>query len=108
MKELKAQVLKLSAEEEKRSMINHPLFNSTHEGYAVIKEEVEETQGELRLVNLFTNEMWHCVKSNNEIGVVENAKNLKQYAIALAAESIQVAAMAQKFIDSFKEDNTNE
>jgi hypothetical protein len=108
VKELKAQASKLSEEERKRSMLKHPLFNSTHEGYAVIKEEVEEAEAEFKYVNLTTNSMWYCVKSNNEIGALENAKILKEYAICLASEAIQVAAMAQKFIDSFEEDIANE
>ena len=46
-------------------------FNSTHEGYAVIKEEVDE--------------LWDCIKSNADKKAMEE-------------ESIQVAAMALRFL----------
>jgi len=102
MKELKEAVSKLVGEELERSMIKFPLFNSPHEGYGVLKEEIEETADELAYVNKHLNIAWDKIKENKD------AKNtifyLKQYAINLAAESIQVAAMCQKYLNSFKED----
>ena len=44
--------------------------------------------------------MWDNVKE--DLGSVELAKDLKKRAVSMAVESIQVAAMAQKFIDSEK------
>jgi len=52
-------------------------FNSYHEGYAVIKEEVDE--------------LWDEIKK----------KPYKIERYKLRAEAIQVAAMAVKFIESF-------
>jgi hypothetical protein len=46
-------------------------FNSAHEGYAVIKEEVDE--------------LWDAIKSNQSSG-------------AQRAEAVQIAAMAIRFI----------
>lgn len=51
-----------------------PAFNSPHEGYAVLKEEVDE--------------LWEEIKKNN----LRNAEK----------EAVQVAAMAIKFIQSLK------
>ena len=62
----------------KNSREKYGNFQSTHEGYAVIKEEMDE--------------LWDCVKSND----------LKSAQV----ESCQVAAMAIKFIqdlDSMRE-----
>jgi hypothetical protein len=56
------------------AMNQYPNFASTHEGYAVIKEEVDE--------------LWDLVKSNK--GVKGNIKFRK--------ECIQIAAMAVRFI----------
>ena len=106
MKELIKDVTKLVNEEMERSMINHPLFNSTHEGYAVIKEEVEEADQELNDVNNQLKRIWYFIKRDENVN--RDMTQLKIYAIRLAAESIQVAAMAQKFIDSFKEAEINE
>jgi len=75
-----------------------PMFNSTHEGYAIIKEEIEETQYELEQINKVVARSWYYIKQNGN--VIDEMVAIKQCAINLAAESIQIAAMAQKFIDS--------
>lgn len=54
-----------------------PKFNSYHEGYAVIHEELDE--------------LWDEVKK----------KSINQEKWKLKSEAIQVAAMAIKFIESF-------
>ena len=79
------------------------IFHSEHEGYAILKEEVEEAADELEEVQDQLNYMWDGIKRNNStVYTTEIAKRMKTYAINLSAESIQVAAMCQKFIDSFK------
>lgn len=103
MKELIKGVSKLTEEEAKMSMIKFPLFSSTHEGYAVIKEEVEEAGEELETIIFNLDNMWRNVRANDKEITMKYARYLRTTAINLAAESIQVAAMAQKFIDSFKE-----
>lgn len=52
---------------------NWPPFNSAHEGFAVLKEEVDE--------------LWDHVKTNQK----------KRYILDMKAEAIQVAAMAVRF-----------
>ena len=53
----------------------YPAFHSTHEGYAVLKEEVDE--------------LWDMVKANK--GIEGNE--------AMKREAIQIAAMALRFIN---------
>lgn len=77
-----------------------PMFNSTHEGYSVIKEEVEEAEEDLVYINTKLRHIWYAVKDNDTERANKQANILKEYAIHLVAEAIQVAAMAQKFIDS--------
>lgn len=96
-KEVESLVLKeLRSANEKFDM-----FHSMHEGYAVIKEEVEETEQDLSVVKIHLKDMWNNVKE--DLGSVELAKDLKKRAVSMAVESIQVAAMAQKFVDSEKQ-----
>jgi len=83
-----------------------PTFHTTHEGYAVIKEEIEEAADELEAINQMLNIVWSNVRRNSTAN--KNLLAIKKWSINLAAESIQVAAMAQKYIDSFKEDKVNE
>lgn len=62
--------------EYERSNSKYPAFHSTHEGYAVIAEEVDE--------------LWDLVRQNK--GVQGNDQFRK--------ECIQIAAMAVKFVKS--------
>lgn len=64
------QILEVVAAEVERAVKKFPKFNSTHEGYAVIKEELDE--------------LWEEVKKNNKWLARE--------------EAVQVAAMAVCFI----------
>jgi len=65
-------------EEIQKSMIKYPLFNSPHEGYGVLLEELDE--------------LWDEVKKREP-----DLKNMR-------AEAVQVAAMAMKFIMSMEND----
>jgi len=66
-------------EEYKRASAKFPAFNSRHEGYAVLKEEVDE--------------LWDSIKGNY-------ATNLTR------EEAIQIAAMAIRFVHDVCQDET--
>lgn len=82
-------------------------FHSDHEGAAIILEEIEETKEALKYVEDKFECLWLYIKLNNEFSVTM-AEHIKKYAIDLSCEAIQVAAMAQKFVDSRKERLENE
>jgi hypothetical protein len=75
-------------------------FNSAHEGYAVIKEEVEEAEEELDRIKRKLNWVWGAVKRNEH--PEDPIVLLNHYAELLACEAIQIAAMALKFDASLK------
>jgi len=75
-----------------------PMFQSTHEGYAVLLEEVEEVNLELLRVKRKMSRVWYRTKRNKS--TVADIEEMRDIAINMAAESIQVIAMCQKFIDS--------
>lgn len=75
-----------------------PMFNSPHEAYGVVKEELEEVEEEYMRMNHHLKEFWESVKTDTSN--VEWLKLLKEASLNCAAESVQVAAMAQKAIDS--------
>lgn len=78
-----------------------PLFSSAHHGYAVIKEEIEETMDDLNvLLEVFAN-AWLGIKKNEP--VFEQIKAVKACAEQVAVEAIQVAAMCDKFNMSLSE-----
>lgn len=76
----------------------HPLFSSQHEAWAVIREEVEELHEEIIACKGLQEEMWHRIR--NDWGTEDILKQLYAHAIYATQEAIQVAAMAQKALDS--------
>jgi hypothetical protein len=67
-------VLKEVEDELSKAVVMFPPFNSAHEGYAIIKEEVDE--------------LWEAVRNNKHASA--NGKQRE--------EAIQVAAMAVRFV----------
>ena len=74
-----------------------PPFHSLHEGYAVLLEEVEEVNEEVDYIENTVKGIWRSVKADNIEIALYCADRVEDHAIRLAAEAIQVAAMAKKF-----------
>lgn len=103
MKELVKQVEGLADEELERSMKNFPLFNSTHEGYAVMLEEVDEVEQEFSEIKFTKAGFWGSIKGNRSTDTLKGGANyIRKHAVLLAAEAIQAAAMAEKFVKSLE------
>lgn len=100
MNKVKNKLPALVDEELAAAMEEHPLFASAHEGYAVLLEEVEEAEKEVQDVRQHLDRLWNQVKVDNEGFVMHAAIYVRTAAINLAAEAIQVAAMAQKLLAS--------
>lgn len=102
MSTIKSDVEKLVQKELEAANQKFPVFHSDHEGAAVVFEEIEECKQEIENLEIQFEVLWSYVKADNKISVI-TSKRLKLAAANLACEAIQVAAMAQKFIDSQKE-----
>ena len=73
----------------------HSLFSSPHHGYAVIKEEIEEVMDGMNvMLEVFSN-AWSGIKKDEN--VFEQIKAVRELARHIATESIQVAAMCDKY-----------
>lgn len=91
--------VKRLVEKELESANKHfPAFRSTHEGWAVIREEADELNDENVCLDYNLNEcMWEHIKANK--GTKEDARMVMVTAIHAACEAIQAAAMARKYLD---------
>jgi hypothetical protein len=98
--QIQSDIKQLCEDELKRSYEKFSNFNSHHEGYAVIKEEVDEANEELEYITKETEFLWLEVRGNNSRVCISRARMLKNRAEKLVYEAIQVAAMTQKYIDS--------
>lgn len=76
------------------AITNHGTCNSPHEGYALIKEELEEAQGEMSLMSSSLGSLWRRVK--NDMLFYKDADDIYSFAINCACECVQVAAMSKK------------
>ena len=74
-----------------------PQLHSEHEGWAVMQEEAEELREECDSIELAMEQLWHRIRDG--IPTAQYVPLVEQYAVAAACEAIQVAAMAQKYLD---------
>lgn len=78
-----------------------PYFNSPHEGYAVLQEEYEEASEELRYFKAQLDSLWIAIRHDREKDVLLRIlASAREHATNLVMESIQVAAMVEKMVDT--------
>ena len=98
------EIRKLIKLELKNSIKKFSDFGTTHEGWALLKEEIEETETEIKkinsdfrvLKNVLETETWNNVKSNNYEELIELYEALYKNSEKQIAEMIQVSAMLYK------------
>ena len=72
-------------------------FHSMHEGFAVLMEEVAEaSENMILLEDDAMQKLWRTVREDDAEGAKMAAVAVQNYALQLACEAIQVAAMARK------------
>ena len=89
---------KLIADELETANSKFPAFSSTHEGWAVLKEEAEELEHESTMMKLGMDVLWGIIKENHPTKeAAEYATQIRGDAVNAIMEAIQVAAMCDKF-----------
>lgn len=73
------------------------LYNSFHEGYAVLLEEVEEAESELERVKEELSDLWLNVRQNDTAGIYDALRRVSTHAYFMLQECTQVVAVANKF-----------
>lgn len=87
--------------ERDRAAFKFGRFNhSAHESYALIQEEYEEAEAALKKCKEYLKDMWKAVREDNDEAFAVYCRGLKNDALALSAECVQLAAMAAKGDDS--------
>lgn len=100
MNELRTEVEAAAQAELNRANEKFPLFNSSHEGYAVVLEELEEAKEAMENVESSLAVLWDGVKGKKiACFLVEDTKPMAIYrqAVDAACEMVQVAAMLLKY-----------
>lgn len=106
MEKLKETVVDAVIDELQRANREFPLFNSKHEGYAVIKQELEETREALETLESSIAVLWDSVRGKDVPGFITDfntTEDMHAQAVAVAAEAIQTAAMILKYDLSFSD-----
>ena len=83
------------------------IYHSEHEAYAVLTEEIEETNEAFVKVASIQRVLWNFVrkakKDDKDIKYLkDNLHYLQDHAQELATEAVQIAAVAQKYIDTME------
>lgn len=71
-------------------------YHSAHEAHAVLREEIEEAQERLNIVKTWHERMWDYIREDREV-TEEKLKRIEYNAKQLAAEAVQVAAVARRW-----------
>ena len=73
-------------------------YNSYHEAYAILKEEVEEAEADIKTINDYLGSIWEEVKTDDPEALRADAMVITRYAVELAKEAVQIAAVTRKII----------
>lgn len=74
-------------------------YNSNHESYAVLKEEIDEARDELIQIQNKIYESWQLVKIDRDRLYKDEVAKMKEHAEALALEACQIAAVCSKILN---------
>lgn len=87
----------------KANTIHRDRFASIHEAESVIREEIEEALDDFEIMQTRHKWLWGSVKGRNNEVAFRSVEKIRIYAIETIKELVQVAAMCDKFKDSFEE-----
>lgn len=100
-KKTKELIVQACKEELRNAKTFGEFYNSPHEAYAILKEEIEETKDNLSRVETLLNDIWQNIKDNDDEELTANIITLKSYAILTVFEAVQVCGVSEKFKESF-------
>ena len=97
MKKLYGEVELLAFKEYERASLDYGAKNnSSHESYAVLREEMDEANDETINTLLWMDKYWKSVKANDTEKQADHLRYVYMHSLLAACEFIQTAAMAHK------------
>ena len=86
---------------------NHgAVYASEHEAYAVLLEEVEEAKEEYKCMKIWLKAAWRNIRDNQNLDIT--VKEIKEHAMELIKESVQCAAVCERFLETLKREESHE
>lgn len=104
MESLMKAIYDMAKEEYERANSSHGPIAFAHEGWALVKEELEETQEELDDVEGYIAGMWDNIRLDDLPEAKSKATLAWAAAIRCACEAVQVAAVCYRFMDLKEEE----
>lgn len=77
-------------------------YASEHEGYAVLLEEVQEASEACRFMGARTESIWCAIRNNVLKKQNYHIEEVKKFALELAKEAVQCAAVCERFLETIK------
>lgn len=78
------------------------VYASEHEAYAVLKEEIEEAADFMDRMNKNLAYIWALIKNNHIWRGQEAIAETEKFAVELANEAVQCAAVCERFLETIK------
>lgn len=91
------QIKNLIAKEIQRASTLFRPIHSAHEGYGIIKEEIEEIKDEIEPLKNSFDRFWDHIKNNNPEGYYFELNHMYKFAFNAIKEAIQICAMIKRF-----------
>lgn len=77
-------------------------YASEHEAYAVLLEEVQEASEACRFMVSRTESIWCAIRNNLLKQQNYHIEEVKKFALELAKEAVQCAAVCERFLETVK------
>lgn len=101
MNELMASIYgAVTRETDSAKRLHGVIYHSLHEGYGVLSEEIFEAMAEVRPMAVKLEHMLGALHANSAPQTAYWAREIYKLAVNGACELVQVAAVAQKIIDT--------
>ena len=100
---MKQKIKELIAEEISSAVLKHGEFNSAHEAYSIILEELEELEEKVNNIQNYFSAIWPIIRGKEPISGLESLEQISEFGsrhgIKLIEEAVQVTAMFSKLKD---------